>query len=72
MGKIKSIVFTLVKVISFMHERGYCHRTLSVDKLIYDGKTLVITGLANSSVFIKEKGKKKEFINFTKTTIPIA
>lgn len=36
-----------------MHERGYCHRTLAVDKLIYDGKTLVVTGLANSSIFIK-------------------
>lgn len=32
-----------------MHERNFCHRTLSIDKLIYDGKTLLITGLANSA-----------------------
>ena len=70
MGKIKSIIFTLVKVISFMHERGYCHRTLSVDKLIYDGKTLIITGLANSSKFLKENNKG--VVMFNRTTIPVA
>ena len=70
MAKIKNIIFTLVKVISFMHERHYFHRNLSVDKLIYDGKTLIITGLANSCKYIGDFMKTP--IKFNKPTLPLA
>ena len=70
MRKIKNIIFTLVNIISFMHERYYFHRNLSVDKLIYDWKTLIITGLENSCKYIGDFMKTS--IKFNKPTLQLA
>lgn len=56
----------ILLAINHVHSKGICHRNLDPKKIIYNGKTIVLTGLEHSRLF-----DKKNIIKFTNSPLKI-
>jgi calcium-dependent protein kinase len=42
---LRKVIEEVLSALAYMHERNICHRNISTKKLIFDGKTVLLTGL---------------------------